>query len=241
MLVYIIPQLDVNSRYKLIGYSREKSWTNGLCWYLWVISCLRAHGVNCKIVFTVDHGEEFGGKSWMKIKELRKLISGFGCKLIQNHKGHCEENAHVERSHRTDDDEFYRLRVQMFNSEFDLILEASGYIYYYNNLREHSSLSYKTPIEHLKQEMPNFDDGLQFIQPIMLDNAAVLLGPWSGYNLLAQHLVHLAPPIPWSNNRTIPAQVSCSFSKIISVQLIFLTPFAVIIFCHFPFSSCFFS
>jgi transposase len=33
--------LDVNSRFKLIGYSRERSWTNGLCWYLWVISRLR--------------------------------------------------------------------------------------------------------------------------------------------------------------------------------------------------------
>src|SRR5574340_1514299 len=28
--------LDVNSRFKLIGYSRERTWTNGLCWYLWV-------------------------------------------------------------------------------------------------------------------------------------------------------------------------------------------------------------
>ena len=36
--------LDVNSRFKIIGYSREKSWTNGLCWYLWVISWLRSHG-----------------------------------------------------------------------------------------------------------------------------------------------------------------------------------------------------
>jgi hypothetical protein len=28
--------LDVNSRFKLIAYSREKPWTNGLCWYLFV-------------------------------------------------------------------------------------------------------------------------------------------------------------------------------------------------------------
>jgi transposase-like protein len=60
--------LDVNSRFKLIGYSREKTWTNGLLWYLWVISYLRSHGITAKIVFTVDHGEEFGGKSWIKIQ-----------------------------------------------------------------------------------------------------------------------------------------------------------------------------
>jgi len=51
-----------------------------------------------------------GGKAWLKVRELRKLISGFGCRLIQNPKDHCEETAHLERSHRTDDDEFYILR-----------------------------------------------------------------------------------------------------------------------------------
>ena len=45
--------LDVNSRFKLIGYSREKSWTNGLCWYLWVISWLRSHGVKASIALAL--------------------------------------------------------------------------------------------------------------------------------------------------------------------------------------------
>jgi len=63
--------IDVNSRFKLIAYSRERSWTNGLCFYLWVISWLRSHGVTAEIVFTVDNGEEFGGKSWLKVKKLR--------------------------------------------------------------------------------------------------------------------------------------------------------------------------
>jgi len=180
--------LDVNSRFKLISYSREKSWTNGLCWYLYVISWLRSHGVKAEIVFTVDHGEEFGGRSWLKVTELRKLIKGFGCGLIQNHKGHCEENAHVERSHRTDDDEFYIPRVSQINSEQDLLDEAMGYIYYYNNVREHSSLGYKTPFAHLKEELPDIDDSIHTVIPFMLDKVAVELGPWSGYNVLAQHL-----------------------------------------------------
>ena len=75
------------------------TWTNGLMFYLWVISWLKSHEVREKIVFTIDHGEEWGGKSWMKIRELRKLI--------QNHKGPPKENAHSERSRRTDDEEFY--------------------------------------------------------------------------------------------------------------------------------------
>ena len=179
--------LDVNTRFKMIGYSREKSWTNGLCWYLWVISWLRSHGVKSQIVFTVDNGEEFGGKNWMKVRELRKLIGGFGCRLIQNHKGHCEENAHLERSHRTDDEEFYIPRVMQLKSEKDLLNEALGYIYYYDNLRGHSSLNYQTPFAYLKSQMTDIDDKIRFVVPIMLDDVSVRLGPWSGYHVLAQH------------------------------------------------------
>ena len=179
--------LDVTSRFKLIGYSREKTWTNGLCWYLWVISWLRSHGVKTQILFTVDNGEEFGGKSWFKVAELRKLIAGFGCRLTQNHKGHPEENAHLERSHRTDDDEFYIPRAMSITSDATLLDQAQGYIYYYNNVREHSSLENLTPFEWLKDHAPDIHDNIRCVQPILLDSASVQLGPWSGYNVLTQH------------------------------------------------------
>lgn len=179
--------LDVTSRFKLIAYSREKTWTNGLLFYLWVISWLRSHGVASEIVFTVDNGEEFGGKSWLKIAELRKLIKGFGCRLVQNHKGHPEENSHLERSHRTDDDEFYIPRAFKIKNEKDLLDEAMGYIYYYNNVREHSSLNDYTPFQYLKERMPGINDNIRYIIPIMLDDASVKMGDWSGYNVLAQN------------------------------------------------------
>ncbi len=178
--------LDVNSRFKMIGFSRERTWTNGLCWYLWVISWLRSHGVKSRIVFTVDNGEEFGGKSWMKVRDLRKLISGFGCRLVQNHKGHAEENAHLERSHLTDDREFYIPRVLKIRSEADLLAEAAGYIYYYDNVREHSSLNYQTPFAYLKSQNPDIDDTIRLTIPFILDDVSVQLGPWSGYHLLEQ-------------------------------------------------------
>jgi len=179
--------LDVHSRFKLLAYSRERTWTNGLCFYLWVIAWLRSHGVTAKIVFTVDHGEEFGGKSWVKVQALRKLIAGFGCSLVQNHKGHPEENAHLERSHLTDDREFYIPRVLRMTSTADLLREATGYQYSYNTLREHSALDDRTPFETLKASLPEVNDTIRYAVPFLLDQVAVQLGPWSGYNVLAQH------------------------------------------------------
>ena len=181
--------VDVNSRFKLIAYSREKTWTNGLVWYLWITSWLRSHGVTSKILYTVDNGEEFGGRSWFKVKELNKLLSGFGCKVRQNHKGHCEENAHVERSHRTDDDEFYIPKIETIHNDQEFYDEAFQYIYYYNVVRRHSSLDYKRPWEYLKEQSPEIDDKMRLVKPIILDNFSARLTPWGGYHVLTQNQI----------------------------------------------------
>lgn len=180
--------IDVNSRFKLIAYSDEKSWTNGLTWFLWVISWLRSHGVTTQIVFTVDRGEEFGGKSWVKIVELRKLLSGFGCKLIQNNKASPQENAHLERSHRTDDDEFYIPRILKIQNRQEFFTEAFNYIYYYNTVRKHSGIARETPWQRLNKQEPKLDVRMKYAPPLILDNISVQLGDWSGYHVLAQHL-----------------------------------------------------
>jgi hypothetical protein len=104
-----------------------------------------------------------------------------------NDKGHPEQNAHLERSHLTDDDEFYRPRALAIQSEQDLLHEATGYIYYYNNVRDHSSLDYEPPFEYLRQQQPDLDEDIRYVQPFMLDDVSVAIGPWSGYNVLAQH------------------------------------------------------
>ena len=188
--------IDVNSRFRLMGYSYEKTWTNGLAWIFWVLSWLRSHGVQSHIFFTVDRGEEFGGKSWFKIYELRKLLSDFGCTFIQNRAGHPEDNPHIERSHRTDDEEFYIPRLLSINSKKDFFFEAMNYLYYYNTVRRHSSLERKSPYTHLCKTTKGLDDKIKFIPPIFLDHLAVQLGDWSGYHVLASHHFHPHALIP---------------------------------------------
>ena len=69
-----------------------------------------------------------------------------------------------------------------------------GYIYYYNNVREHSSLNYQTPLSYLKTQLSDINDKIRFVVPIMLDKVSVALGPWSGYHVLARHLVGALAP-----------------------------------------------
>lgn len=180
--------IDVNSRFRLMAYSYEKTWTNGLAWFLWVLSWLRSHGVTSHVVFTVDRGEEFGGKSWLKVHELKKLLADFGCSFVQNRAGHPEENPHIERSHRTDDDEFYIPRILSIDSPKDFFFEAMNYLYYYNVHRRHSSLGRLPPYSYLSKSVTGLDDKIKFIPPIFLDYLAVQLGDWCGYHLLASHL-----------------------------------------------------
>ena len=97
----------------------EKTWTNGLMFYLWVISWLK----------------ESGGK------EEDCLYGGPGGRVGRK------------------------------------IL----------NVREHSSLDYQTPYQHLKKHLPGVDKNIRFVIPIMLDKVSVQIGRWSGYNVLAQH------------------------------------------------------
>jgi hypothetical protein len=92
-------------------------------------------------------------------------------------------------SFHTDDDEFYIPRALEIKSEAGLLKEAMSYIYYYDNTRGHSSLDYQTPFSYPKTQLPDIDDKIRFVILIMLDKVSAQLGPWSGYNVLAQHQI----------------------------------------------------
>jgi len=53
--------------------------------------------------------------------------------------------------------------------ETDLLHEAMGYIYYYDNVRGNSALNYSTPFSVLKAQLPDIADRIRFVIPILLD------------------------------------------------------------------------
>ena len=95
----------------------------------------------------------------------------------------------MERSHRTDDEEFYLPRIQTITNNQQFYREALNYLYYYNNVRKHSSLAGQTPYATLKRQLPDIDARIRVVPPIILDRVSVELGPWSGYNVLAKYRI----------------------------------------------------
>jgi len=56
----------------------------------------------------------------------------------------------LERSHLTDDREFYIPRAFQLTCPQRLLDEATGYLYYCATLLEHASLDYRAPFQTLK-------------------------------------------------------------------------------------------
>lgn len=179
----------VNTRIRFLAYSYEKSFTNGLCFYLMVIGWLRARNIRAELVFTVDWGEEFGGKSRQKITDLRKLLKPLGATIHQNHKGRSEENGFVERSHRTDDEEFYVPRLSTIKTQNQFFLEALNWVWYYNTKRSHTGegMADGTPYQKLQKQYCWIAKDICAFPPLLLDNISTTIGPWGGYNHLAHY------------------------------------------------------
>src|SRR3989344_2040804 len=78
-------------------------------------------------------------------------------------------------------------RIQTITNNQQFYKEALNYLYYYNNVRKHSSLDGKTPFTTLQEQLPDIDTRIKVVPPIILDRVSVDLGPWSGYHLLAQY------------------------------------------------------
>ena len=90
-----------------------------------------------------DNGSEF------KNEEVQKYLDEKRIKYAYIHKGRPQENAYVERSHRTDEEEFYSMGNLVENID-ELNKRLTNHCYTYNYIRPHWGIKGRTPIEALK-------------------------------------------------------------------------------------------
>jgi len=94
-----------------------------------------------------DNGLEFQ-------QRFHKFVTGnFSLKHHYIHKGNPNENAVIERSFRTDEEEFFYFRLERMGRPRDILdlnLKYQTYLKEYNNVRPHLSLDLMTPVEKIK-------------------------------------------------------------------------------------------
>ncbi|MBC7222843.1 MAG: hypothetical protein H5T59_00960 [Anaerolineae bacterium] len=99
----------------------------------------------------------------------------------------------MERSHRTDDEEFYRPYLSHIHTPEELLAAATQWVYFYNVVRPHFGVDMegKPPLQALRQLGYHGPDQIALFPPILLDviSPAFVLAchPEGGNNLLAHY------------------------------------------------------
>ncbi len=134
--VYEFAAIDIVSRYKLaillpdIGDdSASLALQYFLKWFPFKVTYVQT-----------DNGSEFKG-------DFEKLCTKEGITHYFIHKNSPNENAVIERSFRTDQDEFYYWLEKQPQHIGELNTWLQAYLQKYNTYRPHQSLDYKTPLE----------------------------------------------------------------------------------------------
>ncbi|MBC7361652.1 MAG: transposase, partial [Candidatus Aminicenantes bacterium] len=183
--------IDVKTRLRFISYSYEKTFTNGLLFMLMIIYFLRSFGIEHKITLQTDNGEEFGGKSPDKLEYLNeKIFTPLKAELLHIPKGKKEYQAFVERSHQTDDNEFYIPQIERCADLKEFYFRALRWQFMYNTLRHHSTLG-MTPYKKLRMEtkLPKLIALFPVVQLDKLTDLYMKLFPQPGYHVSAKDLV----------------------------------------------------
>jgi transposase InsO family protein len=169
--LYQFTAIDVRTRLRFLAYGQQDSFANGWSFMILVILWLRSFGIKYHIIMQTDWGEEFGGTSGKKIAWMNCLLGHLDAEITRIQKGRAQQNGYVERSHRTDDEEFYipyGVHIKDMNT---LFLLAYSWIRYYNTKRPHmgDNLDGVTPLAYTKTTMPNLSSNIAVFPPVILD------------------------------------------------------------------------
>lgn len=190
---------DGRSRIRFLAYSHSLNSTNGMAFLILTTLWLRAHGITGEITFQTDWGQEFGGDNPARIARLEtQFLQPLQARLTRYPIGRKGYNGRVERSHRTDDEEFYRPYLTQIEDVAHWVRLAGHWVYFYNAVRPHTGkkMDNRTPLQVLRQLGYRGGDTIAYMPPIVLDDvsADILLSfdPEYGYHLLTQYTLDQA-------------------------------------------------
>jgi len=178
------------SRLRFLAYSRELSLTNGLCFMALVMLWLRSYGIEGEVSWQTDWGEEFGGSNPTKLSWLQeRCFAPLGARLARIPLGRKGYNGRVERSHRSDDEEFYLPFLPQMGNTQDLLEKAAGWVYFYNLIRPHygKGMGGKPPFAKLRELGYDLAEEFALFPPLLLDPISSDWAVEGGNDLLAHY------------------------------------------------------
>ena len=173
--IYQWTAIDVRTRIRFISFSYKKDWFCGRAFLQYVIWWIRAFGFDGPINIQSDGGVEFAASSKGSFeRNLKDIFEPLGVTRDVIRKGHPEDNAFVERSHRTDDEEFYIPYLTTIKNEDDLLKRALWWQNMYNLHRPHQGIGDLTPYEKLRSLGYATPEAICLLPPLILDSVCCL-------------------------------------------------------------------
>ncbi len=171
--------IDVKSRFRFIAYSHNRTSDFGLHFLLLVIQFIRANTLNHDMQITIgtDGGSEFFSGSNRKKALWNADLDILNAKIYSYESARDVRKNLIERSHRTDDEEFFVPRGRFINDKNSFLKEASEYTYYFNAQRPHSGIEMNglTPLEKLKESgLYKADNFLNFPTMILEESINII-------------------------------------------------------------------
>lgn len=187
---------DGRTRLRFLAYSHRLHRTNGLAFMILVLLWLHAFGCDMPVTFQTDWGQEFGGDNPDQIVHLsQQFLEPLDGQLKRYPKGRKGYNGRVERSHRSDDEEFYRPYLLNLSDVSDFLTYAQRWTYFYNTLRPHfgDGMDGRSPLAMLQDLSYTGHQAIAAFPPVLLDDMSTDLlmacDPEDGNDLLAHYKV----------------------------------------------------
>jgi len=138
---YQYTAIDVVSKWRYLKVYSKLTQENTIDFVNRLLVKAKGERIDIKLIQT-DNGHEFqsGFEEYLRSKDIK----------IQHTWIHTpDQNGVVERSHRTDDEEFYQETDVDYTDLEDINQKLKIWLEYYNTKRLHFSLNYQTPEEYL--------------------------------------------------------------------------------------------
>ncbi len=138
---YQYTAIDVVSRWRYLRVYDKLTQENTIDFVNRLLIKARGKEMNIKLIQT-DNGHEFQ-------EEFNNYLNSLSIRLQHTWIHTPDQNGVVERSHRTDEEEFYQETEIDYSDIDDINTKLKLWLEYYNTKRLHFSLNFLTPEEYL--------------------------------------------------------------------------------------------